>query len=45
MWPNPITHAESTADATRLVGEAYRTRLARSAVATPADKTRIAQEG
>jgi len=32
-------------DATRLAGEAYRTRLARGEPATPDDKTRLAQEG
>lgn len=35
----------TAADATRLAGEAYRTRLARSEAATPDDKTRLAQEG
>ena len=35
----------STADATRLAGEAYRTRLARGEAATFDDKTRLAQEG
>ena len=32
-------------DATRLAGDAYRTRLAHSVAATPDDKTRLAQEG
>ena len=35
----------TTADATRLAGEAYSTRLARGEAATPDDKTRIAQQG
>jgi tetratricopeptide (TPR) repeat protein len=35
----------TAADATRLAGEAYRTRLARGEVATPDDKTRLAREG
>lgn len=35
----------TAADATRLAGEAYRTRLARGDAATPGDKTRLAQEG
>ncbi len=34
-----------SADATRLAGDAYRTRLARGEAATPDDKTRLAQEG
>ena len=33
------------ADATRLAGEAYRTRLARGEAVAPDDKTRLAQEG
>ena len=35
----------TTADATRLAGEAYRTRLARGEAVTPGDNTRVAQEG
>ncbi len=35
----------NAADATRLAGEAYRTRLARGEAAASDDKTRIAQEG
>ena len=35
----------TAADATRLAGDAYRTRLARGEPAMPADKTRLAQEG
>src|SRR5450759_911148 len=35
----------TAADATRLVGEAYGTRLARDVTATPDDKTRLVQEG
>ncbi len=35
----------TAADATRLAGEAYRTRVARVDAAVPDDKTRLAQEG
>ena len=35
----------TTTDATRLAGEAYRTRLVRGGAAAPDDKTRLAQEG
>jgi len=35
----------TAADATRLAGGAYRTRLARGEATTPDDKTRLAQEG
>ena len=35
----------TAADATRLAGEAYRTRLARGEAATPDDKSCVAQEG
>ena len=35
----------TAADATRLAGEAYRTRLARGEATTPDDKTRLAQKG
>lgn len=39
------TRTMTAADATQLAGEAYRTRRTRGERATPADKTRIAQEG
>lgn len=35
----------TAADATRLVGEAYRTRLAHGEAAPPDDETRLAQKG
>jgi serine/threonine protein kinase len=35
----------TTADATRIAGDAYRTRLAHDSAAVPENKTRIAQEG
>lgn len=35
----------TTVDATRLSGEAYRTRVVHGEAATPDDKTRLVQEG